>query len=109
LDKLIPGLVLAILSGVTFVAYRHPAAYIYFHAALVGALVLGIMAVSVWEFGTTVAYSRLIEFIKPESRSDAHKKIEKLRLIKGWTWAAFFGLILYLQFLSYLPRLLGEY
>ena len=110
MDKLIPALVVAALTGITVVAYQHPTAYnrigIYLVLAT-GALQIGL---SVWNLGLIAARMRLLPFIKDLAGTgldEADKALEPIR-VPGWVLASVLLAMLYLLFLAFLPILLSE-
>lgn len=108
MDKLIPGLVLAALSGLTFVAYKHPASYVYFQIPLMAVITLVYLGVLAWEQGINSAHGRLMRILKLEDWKESNEAIEKLKILNGSVILSYFGIMVYLLFLGYLPRLLGN-
>jgi hypothetical protein len=109
MDKLLPGLVLAALSGLTFVAYRHPSAFHYFSIPLVILLPAISILATAWDTGADHAYSKIMKFIKPDDWKAADQAVDKMKLMSAWNHFYVFVLLLYVILLTYLPRLLGDY
>jgi len=109
-DKLLSGIVVGALTGLTYLAYKHPEAYqkrIYW--MIVGPLFLFMIAATIWSAGVLSAYAVLISLIVPDKLGAAHEAIE---ILKPWpaTWTH--GVILvilvsYLGFLGALPHILN--
>ena len=106
MDKLVPGLFVAAISGITFIAYKHPTGYQRLFWLL--GIIFGIASVAgiIWDTSSAATAFALRPFIPPANRAAAlaalDNPIER-------TWAIWSGLtFLYLLFLLGLPRLLRE-
>jgi hypothetical protein len=107
MDKLIPSLAVAALTGLTFLAYKHPNASAYLNAALTFVLVMTALGMAVWNLGVDKARLELIKFLKPETWKESSEAIKSSKAPMSWFLAAL-GLTAYLWFLLFLPLLLAK-
>src|SRR5262249_42952110 len=107
MDKLIPPLVVAALGALTFLAYKHYAAFMIVNYALNFVIVITILGMGCWNSGADKAHSKLIKFLKTETWKESDEAINSIKAPMTWIVVAL-GLSLYLTFLSYLPKLLAE-
>ncbi|MCW5693821.1 MAG: hypothetical protein KIT48_15785 [Pseudolabrys sp.] len=108
MDKLIPSLIVAALSALTWLAYKHPPAFKMIAAFPMIAVTLIYVAFAIWEFGVSKGYSKMLEFLKPGSFDEAQKQVDELRVLTGWHGAAVFCFNLYMVFLINLPAILRD-
>jgi hypothetical protein len=104
---LITGLVLAALSGLTFLAYRHPRAFAPVGRLLTWVSVAIYMCLSMWDTGVTWAAIELRIYIDPSKMEAAQAAVEGLKVPALWLNVAFFGFLGYLVVLDLLPRLIA--
>lgn len=104
---LLSSLIVPALSGLAFIAYKHPAAYKQLHRPLnVGTWAIWLL-VSAWFMGYSAGFSECqLDAIKA-----SHGKAAEFEKIWSWpVWAV--GLLIlwfsYLQFLYWLPSLLAQ-
>lgn len=107
MDKLISGLMLAALSGLTFLAYNHPTSYAILYKYLTGILVLLYIGLVIWDGGVRTTHMRLLPLIESEKFDNADDVISGITP-KWWVHAAFWFAFIYTAFLVYLPTLLAE-
>ena len=102
------GLLLATVSGLTYLAYKHPHAYRKLWPPLWITLVGAYVLINAWMSGAKEAHIRLIPLIDMSKQEEAHAAIEAM-LPRWWVVCVIFlGGVLYLGFLRYLPQLLKE-
>lgn len=108
MDKLIPGLVLAAIGALTWIAYKHPKGYerLYVPLSLVSVAIFS--SVGAWDISGYYTFDVLKAFIPPEKIAEAKKTINELRILEWWMGIAYFLFITYLLLLLYLPYLLHE-
>src|ERR1700730_18070222 len=102
-DKVTAGLFIAAISALTFVAYQHPNAYKKMYPAftLLG-LLISTFAFG-WSLGEFLTYRAVKEFIVVEKLKEAKAASDSYD-IPNWVLGANVGTILYVVFLSFLPR-----
>lgn len=97
---------LSILTGLTYIAYKHPAGYrrIYWFAGF-SAGAVGIMSF-VWTIARDVTFNAILPFLRPDKIEAAKAAVQSIQMP---LWAA--GLLLavatYLLILAFLPNILG--
>ena len=107
MDKLLPGLALAAISGLTFLAYRHPAAFATLYLYLIGVIIIIDAGFGIWDAAIRIEHVKLIPFIKAGESQNADTAISSL-VPKWWVHAIFLFLVIYITFLFLLPKLLAE-
>lgn len=105
IQQLLIGLLLMAVSGLAFVAYRHPEIYeeVLFNK-LIGTVLAIYLATSIWSVSNSVTFIALAPFIA-EGKIDAAKKVaEEASIPFGYAMLTFFGIYVYLFLLSWLAR-----
>lgn len=113
MKELIIALLTAFLSGITFLAYKHPHAY---KKLSLSSLIFNtgetLLFVGVaWSFGINSAHSALVQFIPIDKQASALKAIESIKLpalyavivLTAWLCLWFYSI-----FLRFLPHLLKK-
>jgi len=109
MEKLITGIVLAALSGLTFLAYRHPRAYISVAVPIHGVMFLGWVAGMAWDIGNLHGFHLAESYVDNFQKShDARMALESTKLLTGPILLCLVGVWTYMTFLFFLPRILGE-
>lgn len=109
IQAIISGLTLALISGATFVAYNHPAAY-YAAAKRIGWVLLFVF-IGTWlfEFSGTVYLQNLVPHL---TIPDAQKVIDdfdrSMQKGVGLVQMAVFGLCIFGAFLSWVAKLKNQ-
>ena len=108
MDKLVPGLILAAVSGITVLAYQHPSAYKAIAPFLEGAVFCLWMALIILDSALRYTSVKLVPYIKENEYRAASEFLGSLPHL-GWReMVAYICLVSYLNFLLFLPMLLGE-
>lgn len=105
---LVSGLILAAVTAIAYVAYKHPSGYNRALTYLLAILLFGFVTTTMWDIGRMSAHSDLREFIPIEHSSAARKKMDSGKPLGGWYVLIYLGAVVYLYLLSLLPTLLGE-
>jgi len=106
-ETVITSLILAAISGITFLAYKHPEGY----SKLYWPISIGTMfALCVYMSFYTGATHALIDttFLLKEGSDTEFKKIKEMYDANGMFLIYFIIFEVYLGFLSYLPHLIGS-
>ena len=108
MDRVIPALIIAFISAISFIAYKHPKPF----KALFGLLAILSMVVSVallaWEVGVNSTFIAVMGFVEADKIKEAKAAIDSYQ-IPYWVFLAGLGFICYLNFLRFiLPMLLDE-
>src|SRR5690349_3293182 len=106
MDKILPGLILAAISALTYVAYKHPDGYGRLHK--VGRVIFPTLFVGalIWDISASRAFSALYEMFI--DRQAARAIIDGRELLSLYVVLAYMGLMLYLEFLAFLPDILAD-
>ena len=108
LETITAGLLLAAVSAITYLAYKHPTAYgkIYWPQSALNLIILTV--IGSWMIGVQHAYTQVIPLVEPSKLPQVQEAISR-SMDRWWViFAAYFGITLYLTFLSYLPKLLEQ-
>lgn len=107
IETLATGLILAAVTGLTVIAYKHPQGYNRIHGYLYAGAVMIYIAVMAWSEGVGIAYSEVTKFIPVDKQDAARKAIDAVQVSFALTFFVFVGVAAYLIFLSLLPGILG--
>jgi hypothetical protein len=107
MDKIAPALIVAAISSLTFVAYKHPNAYKKLWLAIMVFYFAAFMSLIGWNAGCEAAFSALKEFIASDKLKEAIAALEN-KEISTWIILTGVGLYFYLFALTFLPLLLDE-
>ena len=108
MDKIIPGLVMAAFSALTFVAYKHPVGYQRLAKPIRYISVALFCSAVIWDMGSMRTLSNIYQFIDAAKINEARVAAENTQFMSGYIFAAYFAGLLYLEFLGYLPEILGD-
>jgi len=100
------GLLLAAVSGVTVVAFRHPngfATLFPYLLALVSALFVGF---TVWHIAIELTWTRMLVFLPQETLAEATNSISQIRPPYAWVAFWYLGVVGFLWINLRLPRFL---
>lgn len=109
MDKLIPGILIAALSAITFLAYKHPRAYsrLYLVVVVGGSLIL--MGLALWDAALVSAHKGLLRYIPAENLAAAKAARDQMFVQSDWIVFGSAAVFCYLVFLHWvLPWLLGD-
>jgi TRAP-type C4-dicarboxylate transport system permease small subunit len=108
LETITAGLLLAAVSGVGYLAYKHPAAYRKIYWPLTTLALIIFTIIGSWMIGLQQGYTQVIPLIEPSKLPQVQEAITR-GMDRWWiVTAAYFGATLYLLLLSYLPTLLEQ-
>ena len=100
------GLLLACVSGVTIVAFRHPNGYARLFPYLLAVATVVFIGVTVWHFAVEVTWTKLLQFLVRDSLSEAANTKEQLRLPYAWVALWYVGVVVFLWINLKLPPFL---
>jgi hypothetical protein len=107
MDKAIPALIVAAISSLTFVAYKHPKAYKKIWAPLMVCYGMAFLCSIVWNTGVQFTFDALNKYIEAGKGEEAFAAFQN-NLIPVWVILASIVLYFYLFMLTFLPRVLDE-
>ena len=100
------SIVLAALSGLTFLAYNHPAAYQRLAALIFAAIFLIGLAFWIWDAGSMHAY-KSVEPLIVAAKAPLAQSVVQANIFPIYSFALNCGFVVaYLGFLWYLPKFL---
>ena len=109
MDTLISSLIVAALSGLAFLAYRHPRAFKPVHRLIkyLGASIF--IGIAIWNSALSYAYVKVIPFLVKDGGAlkSAEVAINSLAVPFGITLFTYLALTIFLIFLEALPNLIG--
>lgn len=108
-DKWLGGLALAALSGLTFLAYKHPKAFEkLFKAIMLLIIVTFLMAIS-WNISSDVAIQTIIKLLPDDKHEEAFQLANSMTLHSWKFYVGYAVIYFYIIFLRFfLPDLLRE-
>lgn len=109
MDKLLPGIAIAALSGLTFLAYKHHHAYVRLANLLLGVMALAMLGLLIWDTSIFVTHRGLRDLIPLEKQIAALEARDQMYLLSWWFAGGYIAIFIYVQFLVWgLPWLLGD-
>jgi hypothetical protein len=109
LDKsLLTSLILAAITGLTILAYKHPKAYSRLYLPLFAVFFAAFLSIVSWNSGISVLLTKVLELI-PEAQQGAIKAIaEELSIPTFLLMGTQFAVVFFMVFLLWLPRLIAD-
>jgi hypothetical protein len=107
MDKVIPALIVAAISSMTFIAYKHPNAYRNLFIPLCVLLMIIESAALAWNAGSELTYRALRDYIGVDKIKEAYDVAESYQ-IPLWMFLSGLGIAFYLVLLFCLPMMLDE-
>jgi hypothetical protein len=86
LESIIVGLVLALASGITFLAYKHPRVYKLFSGPLAGLVMAVMVGSSIWDLAVTKTRIAMDPFVDPQKGLAALEASRKLEAPFRWVF-----------------------
>jgi hypothetical protein len=107
MDKtLTTSIALMAISGISFLAYKHPKGYNKLYPFILGFLFATLAVMLSWDFAIQTATVKLTPFISPDKVDQAIKSSYSLLIASGSLSAFCTGLMLYMSFLLFLPDII---
>ncbi len=105
---IVSGLLVTLITGITFLAYKHPTAFSRFlYWPLFFVLLSASVGIGAWNGSVTETLAALKDIIPPTQLHVATFKTQELKLASWYSWV-FPIAVIYLVFLLWLPHLLSE-
>jgi len=107
MEQLIIGAILTAITGLAFIAYRHPDSFqvVWVVLSLVGGVVF--IAITVWNISSYTTFEAISEYMNTSSRVKAQEAVEKIRVGYWIALGSYIAFMVYLGILLGLPQLLG--
>lgn len=107
MEAFLSALALAALSGVTFIAYKHPSGYRKISTKLFIAIVALIWGLMIWNASSEITFVSVKKYIDEEQLEEAEAIAFSIGYIKYWVYAILGILAIYIVILDFLPNILG--
>lgn len=108
LENFIVGLILAALTAITFLAYKHPTAYNKLSPTISKIAMAIVIAITAYNFGLIKARDAIREHISITNSSLIMNAIESREISTGIAFLIYFAYIVYFIFLDNLPYLFKD-
>ena len=93
MQSLLSGLVLASVTGLTALAFKHPRAFARLYPYLTLAISILFAGLTVWHFAVHFTWIALTAFIQQEQISVAYRSVENLELPYVFVCVAYVGIL----------------
>lgn len=100
------GLLLAGVSGVTIVAFRHPFGFARLFPYLVAVVTAVLVGFSIWHVAIEVAWASMLDYIQGNTFAEANAAKNAIRFSYKWVAFWYVGVIIYLWTMLRLPPFL---
>ncbi len=100
------GLLLAGVSGVTIVAFRHTYGFARLFPYMIAVVTTVFVGFNIWHVAIEVAWSGLLDYIQGERLAEANAAKNALRFSYKWIAFWYIGVIAYLWMMLRLPPFL---
>jgi hypothetical protein len=108
METLLSGLILAAVSGLTFLAYQHPNGYARLQWPLRICMFLLLAVGGAWDTAAERTMSLLAPMLAPGQFGPARAALSEVKILAGWTFTGIAALYLYSEILGFLPQILGR-
>jgi len=102
------GLLLASVTGVTVLAFKHPHGFARLFPYLLAVVTVLFLGVTTWHIAIEFAWEKMFEYLVEETLTDAENVIGQLRLPYAWLALWYLGVVLFLWGNLKLPAFLQE-
>ncbi len=100
------GLLMACISGVTVLAFKHPKGFTRLFPYLLGGATTLFVAVTVWHIAIELTWTNLLSYIVPQKVREAKDTIGQLRFPYVWVALSYLGVVAFLWIILKLPPFL---
>lgn len=100
------GLLLACISGVTVLAFKHPKGFTRLFPYLLGVATALFITVTVWHVAIELTWTNLLPYMVPQKVREATDAIDKLRSPYVWVAFSYLGVVAFLWIILKLPPFL---
>lgn len=106
MQTFIVGLLLAAVSGVTIVAFRHPMGFARLFPYLLAVITIFFLGLSVWHVAIDYTWAQLFRFVAEDTLSEAVNMKQQLRAPYIWVVGCYIGAVAFLLINLKLPPFL---
>lgn len=96
MQTFIIGLLLAFVSGVTVVAFKHPAGYARLFPYLLGVATMSFCGVVIWDIAVEMSWRSLESYIVQDKQNDAAAAIGRRSIPYSWIVLWYLGVAAFL-------------
>lgn len=107
MESFLSGVALAFLSGLTWLAYRHPDGFPKIANSLMAVSTLAYLLIAAYSLGVSKGGYAVANLDDDLSPSAIRQAVESVEPNIGLAFVMFFGFMTYMIFLSSLPYILG--
>jgi F0F1-type ATP synthase assembly protein I len=104
-NSITTSITLMAVSGISFLAYKHPKGYSKLYPFLAALNMTIISVILAWDFASEIATAKLTPFLKPDKIDEATKLSKTFLIAPGYSSLFYSGLMMYLTFLLFLPEI----
>ncbi len=110
METLISSLIVAALTGLAFLAYKHPDAFKPIYGLLNGLGAAVIVGLTIWNTALSQGFTKIIPYLMKDEGAweSAHAAVNSLEVPFGITILVYISVAVFLGFLSILPKLLEK-
>lgn len=106
MQSFIVGLLLATVSGLTVVAFRHPNGFARLFPYLLALITIFFLGLSVWHVAVNYSWTHLLRFVPDDILDQAVSTKEQLQPSYVWVVTSYVGAVAFLLINLKLPRFL---
>ena len=107
LSNLVAGLIVAAITGITFVAYRHVKAFRWLYRQFSKLVTIVFVGFFIWQAAIIVVASSVLPLIPEQNREAVIVAMQRLTPFQASVSLPFIGALFYTMFLYSLPYILG--
>lgn len=107
LEKFVSGLALAAITGLTFIAYKHPRAFDRMYLPMYAILTICVTSFLAWDFSASATFKALAPYIDKEKIAEASLVLVS-KSTSSWVWVGYVAFSMYMVFLNWLPYILKK-
>jgi len=100
------GLLMACISGLTVLAFKHPKGFTRLFPYLLGVATALFVAVTVWHVAIELTWTNLLPYMVPQKVREATVTIGQLRFPYVWVALSYLGVVAFLWVILKLPPFL---
>lgn len=100
------GLLMACISGVTVLAFKHPIGFTRLFPYLLGLATSLFIAITVWHVAIELTWTYLLPYVVPQKVREATDSIAQLRFPYVWVALSYVGVVAFLWIILKLPPFL---
>ena len=100
------GLLLASVSGISVLAFKHPNGFARLFPYLFAAATILFICITVWHAAVEITWMNLVQYLMQDSRPDAENAKTQLTLPYAWVGFSYLGVVSYLWVIVKLPPFL---